>query len=449
MYNFCLVQLTPRDMRSQETVNMGLEIIKAKIIEQGWNVTLVKFGEQIDPSKYDIIGFNIFYITQQLNLVPFLQYTGIDVMENPPLLIAGGSGVQNPRPISRFIDIFVIGDGETLIVEILKAYSNGTLETLEQRTGIYIPGKTSAISFARTMEINSFPVVYHNRGMLEITRGCKHRCKFCQYSWTSGVYREKPLDLLKEQIMWLKSQGVKAINLMSCNIGGYSKIIELLEFCIEQELTLVNSDVRVDEYSPRVAQLLYDLKIRSIRVGVESFTESVRFNVNKRITDEQLDDWFDLAIQYNSSIHFYLIFGLPGETDYQAWFDWIKNAKEKISKITDRNIRIDYSITNFEPSIFTPFENSEQVNFIDKEIFLKKYLKTLEEVGDFPDASKKWYHNMHGRIGRREESYNILMWLMNGDESIADVLLKANIKGITRSIKPPVYRKLKKAGAKI
>jgi len=52
MYNFCLVQLTPRDMRSQETVNMGLEIIKAKIIEQGWNVTLVKFGEQIDPSKY-------------------------------------------------------------------------------------------------------------------------------------------------------------------------------------------------------------------------------------------------------------------------------------------------------------------------------------------------------------------------------------------------------------
>ncbi len=436
-------------MRSQESINMGLEIIRAKIIEHGWNLDLVKFGDKIDASKYDIIGFNIFYLVQQLNLLPFLQYNGILEMENRPLLIAGGGGVHNPRPISKFIDIFVIGDGEKLIVEILDAYVNKTIENLEQQTGIYIPGKTQYITFARMLEVNSFPVIYKNRGMIEITRGCKHKCKFCQYSFTSGKYREKPLEELKEQIIWIKSQGVKAINLMSCNIGGYSKIIELLEFCVEQGVTLVNSDVRIDEYTPEVAKLLYDLKIRAIRVGVESFTESVRFNVNKRITDEQLDDWFDLAIKYNSSIHFYLIYGLPGETDYEAWFKFIRKAKEKLTKITDRNIRIDYSITNFEPSIYTPFEKAEQINFEDKEIFLRKYLKVLEEIGDFPDATKKWYHNMHGRIGRREESYNILMWLMTGDELIADVLLKANINGVTRSIKPTIYKKLKDAGAKI
>lgn len=448
MYNFCLVQLNPRDMRSQESINMGLEIIKAKILEHGWNVDVVKFGQKIDPSKYDIIGFNVFYIMQQLNLVPFLQYNGIDTMENRPLLIAGGCGVQNPRPISKFIDIFVIGDGEELILEILDNYANGTLKNIEQLSGIYIPNVTSELTFAKMLDVNSFPVIYEKRGMIEISRGCKYKCKFCQYSWTNIKYREKPIEVIKEQILWLRSQGIKSINLLSCNIGGYSKIVELLEFCIQENVTLVNSDVRIDEYSD-VSQLLFDLKIKSIRVGVESFTESVRFGVNKRITDEQLDDFFDLAIKYNSNIHFYLIFGLPGETDYEAWFKFIRKAKEKIAKITDRNIRLEYSITNFEPSIYTPFENAEQVNFEDKENFLRKYLKVLEEIGDIPDASAKWYHNMHGRIGRRQESYNILMWLMTGDESIGEVLLKSKICGVTRSIKPTIYRKLKDAGANI
>lgn len=46
-----------------------------------------------------------------LNLIPFLRYNNIEPLcekrNRKPLLIAGGQGIQNPKPISKFIDVFV------------------------------------------------------------------------------------------------------------------------------------------------------------------------------------------------------------------------------------------------------------------------------------------------------------------------------------------------------
>jgi radical SAM superfamily enzyme YgiQ (UPF0313 family) len=201
MGKFCLVQLTPKDMRCQESINLGFEIIKNKVLEYGWEVDTVKFGEKINAQEYDIIGFNIFYVAQQLNLIPFLKENNIeprwDVESNRPLLIAGGQGVQNPLPLSKFIDIFVIGDGEILIEKILKNYEDGTLMELAVEDGIYYSCLPSEITFSHIDSINqSEPIIYQKRGMIELTRGCKYRCKFCQYSWTNGKYREKDFEIV-------------------------------------------------------------------------------------------------------------------------------------------------------------------------------------------------------------------------------------------------------------
>ena len=447
--NFALVQLVPKDMRSQESINLGLEIIKHKVESCGWNVDLYKFGEKIDKDKYDIIGFNLFYVTQMLNLVPFLKQNNIEVFSEKrgkPLLIAGGQGVQNPKPINKIIDIFTIGDGEENILNIIKNFENDSLKNLLNFDGIYYPKYNNQITFGRVNEIKSDPVIFKKRAMIELNRGCKYRCKFCQYGWTGGKHREKSIELVKQQVNDILDQGVKNINFLSCNIGGYSKIKELLSYCILKNVRLLNTDVRIDEYTEDVAAMLNILKVRTLKVGLESFSEKTRFECGKKITDKQFKKFIETAINNNiSNFHFYLIYGLPSEEDYEKWFYYIESVKNRIKNV-ERNIRLEYSIMNFEPSIFTPYEHEPLIDFVEKHKFLNKYLQLLEKIGNIQDASTKWYKNMHGRLGRKEEPYKITMWLLHGDESINDVLYDLDIKGVGRSINLKVYEKISKYG---
>lgn len=447
MKNFCFVQLVPKDMRNKESINLGFEIIKNKIIEYGWNLDVITFGEKIDSNKYNIIGFNIFYVTHQLNLIPFLKQNNIEPLSekrNKPLLIAGGQGILNPKPISKFIDIFGIGDGEETIIEILKAYENNNLENLQYIKGLYYPKYKNKIEFSYIDKIDSKPVIKDNQkyGMIELTRGCKNRCKFCQYAYTNGKYREKNLSLVKAQIQEIQSKNINNINFMSIDLGGYNKIKDLLEYCIEKEIRIMNTDIRINNYK-NIAELLNKLKVRTLKVGIESFCEKTRKSVNKEFSNEQLDEFINIALENNiSNLHFYLIWGLPEEDKtYEDWFYYIKYLKEKIKDIK-RNIRLEYSITNFEPSLYTPYENIGFIDFNEKNIFLEKYLKVLEENGYILDSTTKCHANMHGRIGRKEESYFITMWLLYGDESLCDILLNLDINGISRTINKKFYNKV-------
>ena len=281
--------------------------------------------------------------------------------------------------------------------------------------------------------------------MIELTRGCKNRCKFCQYGWTSGKCLEKDINLVKKQILNVKEKGIKNINLLSCNLGGYSDIDELLDFCIENKMRLLNTDMRIDAYTNEVAKKLNKLKVRTLKVGVESFNELVRKDINKKVSREQLDTFIDRALDNNiSNLHFYLIYGLPTENDYSDWFDYMKYLSDKRKNI-ERNIRIEFSITNFEPSIFTQYENESLINFTKKHEFLRKFLSKQEEYGFIKQSSKtKDYKNTHGRLGRKERSYNIGMWLLHGDRSLGKCLYNLNIKGIGRSIDMKIYDKIKK-----
>jgi len=67
--------------------------------------------------EFDVIGFTLQYELTFTNVLTILDLGGIPLhcrdrtMEHP-LVIAGGPSAVNPEPMSDFIDLFVIGDGE-------------------------------------------------------------------------------------------------------------------------------------------------------------------------------------------------------------------------------------------------------------------------------------------------------------------------------------------------
>ena len=77
---------------------------------------------------FDILGFSLQYELSYPTMLEMLRLSKIPVLRKErvdndcPIIMAGGPCCFNPKPISNFIDLFMIGDGEELLVEVLETY---------------------------------------------------------------------------------------------------------------------------------------------------------------------------------------------------------------------------------------------------------------------------------------------------------------------------------------
>ena len=141
----------------------------------------------------------------------------------------------------------------------------------------------------------------------------------------------------------------------------------------------------------------------------------------------------------------YLIYGLPRD-NYDEWIRWLKILSDIRKEFTTtsynlldeelirntKNLRYEFSITNFEPCYNTPMANAPTVDFKAKDEFLIKWGEGLKQYGFFK-GEEYGYKNAKGRIGRKEASYEMLMLLKKGD-NLTDRFLNLFQKGVSRSI---------------
>src|SRR5690554_1388623 len=78
-------------------------------------------------AEFDILGFSLPYEQLYTNVLTMLDLAGLPLRAVQrtaahPLVIAGGSGCYNPEPMSAFFDAMVIGEGEEVIFEVIRAY---------------------------------------------------------------------------------------------------------------------------------------------------------------------------------------------------------------------------------------------------------------------------------------------------------------------------------------
>ena len=105
-------------------------------------------------TEFDVIGFSLSYEGTYTNILNMLDLGGLPVRAEErtdahPLVICGGSGALNPDALADFVDVFALGDGEELIVEIVdfvrewKRQGRGTRDEMLRRLskiwGVYVP----------------------------------------------------------------------------------------------------------------------------------------------------------------------------------------------------------------------------------------------------------------------------------------------------------------------
>ncbi|MBI5285998.1 MAG: B12-binding domain-containing radical SAM protein, partial [Deltaproteobacteria bacterium] len=114
-------------------------------------VTLTTLESGIPLRELDFIGFSLQYELCYTNILNMLDLSGIplyskDRGKDHPLVIGGGSMAFNPEPVADFFDVFVLGDGEEVVLELAEAIieekgkdRKEVLKRLTEIEGVYVP----------------------------------------------------------------------------------------------------------------------------------------------------------------------------------------------------------------------------------------------------------------------------------------------------------------------
>ena len=339
------------------------------------------------------------------------------------MIIAGGIAVSaNPEPLSEFIDLFVMGEGEEVIHELIDRYKQVTsyqlpvareeiLKQLAQIDGIYVPrfyqvsygedGTVKAVE-ARGVpgkvrrrwvkDIDSYQTVSHiltkdtefgDMYLIEISRGCPENCYFCL---AGSIYRPWRVRSL-ENILEKAEEGQKyreRIGLISALASRHPRIEEICSKVLRMKGRVSLTSLRPGTLSETLVQALERGRQRTITLAPETGSETLRKTLNKDISNEDILRSVELVTNFTvPNLRLYFMIGLPGEEDgdMAAITDLVAKVKEILTK-AKKSGRITVSVNPFVPKASTPFQGArmEEGKTLSRRLkILKKSTRGLRE----------------------------------------------------------------------
>ena len=432
--------------------------MEEKMLEHGVPLYALESG---DPVKdFDFIGFTLQYELSYTNVLNMLKLAGVplkaaDRHELFNLVVGGGPCACNPEPLADFFDLFFLGDGEEVDIEVMELYrtckqegrsKQQFLELAAQIEGVYVPSlyeveynkngtvkryvpKKSApatvkkrvmMDLDHTYYPDSFPVptieVVFDRISEEVLRGCIRGCRFCQAGFLYRPFREKSIDVIDAQCRALyESTGYEEISLSSLSTSDYSCLIELLDrlhLWTEQErVSLSLPSLRVDNFSPELMERINSVRKSGLTFAPEAGSQRMRDVINKNVTEEELMHTVDVAFTEGwNRIKLYFMIGLPTETneDVLAILNLGRQVVETFyanqTKPKGRAVEVALSAAAFVQKPFTPFQwfgQDSMETLHEKQMLLKSNIPSKRISVNYHDAKTSYLEAVFARGDRR------------------------------------------------
>lgn len=416
---------------------------------------------------FDLIGISLPYEQLYTNVLTALDMARMPLLSADrdaryPLVCAGGNAALNPEPMADFIDFFVMGEGEDVIIEIIEAMRevehadrDTQLRRMARIPGVYVPrfyaftyyesdGTISNIEplveeaqpriikrIVPTMPppVTRFVVPYvdvvFNRASIEIQRGCTRGCRFCQAGMVFRPVRERSLAELLETVDKIVAEtGHEEIGLLSLSSSDYTQIGPLVQALAEKYgervLNISLPSLRIESFSADLAEMLSGGRKSSFTFAPEAATDRMRQVINKYISTEDL---LKTAEEVYSRgwrlIKLYFMIGQPTETDEDviAIARLAKQVLEIGRKYHRGKAKVRVGVSTFVPKPHTPFQWAS--------------LAPLEEIRRKQALMRDEFGRARGIIFNWNEPEESLMeaFLSRGDRRLGAVIRTAWEKG--------------------
>jgi radical SAM family uncharacterized protein len=378
-----------------------------KVLRQK-DIPLFSLESKAGLKSFDIVGFSLTNELCYTNVLNMLDLGGIKIRsanrsEDEPIVIAGGGQAVCCEPMAAFIDLFLLGEGEEAVVELIELFKQAKiagatkkeflLEAARKFKWAYVPAfyrfeydgakiksfeptlpdltrhfETAVVSDFENAAVPLRPIVpfveaIQERVSIEIMRGCPGRCRFCQASFCRRPVRyrsvEKIIEIAKQ---CYHATGLDTIGLLSLSSADYPNLEQLItglqEYFQDKYVGVSVPSLRVDRQLKLIPELLTSVRKSGLTIAVEAATEKLRQIINKPLKDEDLFAAVEAAYKAGwQKFKLYFMVGLPGETeeDVKQIVDISFRLATLRRQVDSRTGEINITVSWLVPKPHTPF----------------------------------------------------------------------------------------------
>lgn len=423
--------------------------------------------------EFDFAGFSLGHELGYTNVLNMLELGGIPLKAalrdaSFPVIIGGGPCALNPEPMHEFFDLFVIGEAEEVILEMMDVYGKlkedfkkgklgkeDLLIEFARIEGVYAPSLYEALynedgsikefkprvkgvpvkikkRFVRNLDAAYFPgawlvpniQIVHDRISLEVMRGCPNSCHFCQARTQYHPFRFRSAENVLGLARAIYSRtGYEELALSGLSVSDYPAVEKLLAALVTlfkpTGVAVSLPSIKPKTIVGNLSSLIASIKKTGLTFAPEAATEKLRRVLNKNFDVEGFFRAIESA--YGSGyqrIKLYFMVGIPHEEeiDIEAIVSFAARVSELRRKVAKSAAQVNISVNTLIPKPHTPFQ------------WLK--MEDLEAIKSRSDFLKEKIKNRRLKLNFHDPRMTILEGLLcRGDRRLSGVIELAFRKG--------------------
>ncbi|RPH54947.1 radical SAM protein, partial [bacterium] len=320
----------------------------------------VETGRPLDEHR--CIAFSVSFEEDYVHLLQMLDRARIPLRRrdrspwDPVILLGGSCASINPLPMAELVDVFALGAAENVLPNLLAALEEesdreAVIERLAGHDGFYVPAfhqheeegdelpKLNKLELTEeqmktpghlpTTAIVTPRTEFSEKFLIEMSRGCPEKCRYCWATFGMGRFRWHPTEYILGSMDRARAV-TDQLGFVATAVGDHPDIERILEKAKDLGFRTSISSIRIPAVTEGVLATLHASGDRSITLAPETGTDELRIKMGKPIPNEFLLQKVRLIFRHGfTQLKLYFIVGMPGETmeDVQGILDLVGRAR--------------------------------------------------------------------------------------------------------------------------